>query len=102
MGKIGESSGWGQSDILGNNGDKSPKNLKFQSGDRDSISGEFGHPNRNVIQVIFLFRTTTRPTTTTQSNFDLNSNSGKWLPDPDLEECGYDLSTGQIIGKSYF
>ena len=25
MGKIGESSGWGQSNILGNNGDKSPK-----------------------------------------------------------------------------
>ena len=24
MGKIGESSGWGQSNILGNNGDKSP------------------------------------------------------------------------------
>ena len=25
MGKIGESLGWGQSNILGNNGDKSPK-----------------------------------------------------------------------------
>ena len=57
---------------------------------------------RNVKKIIFLFRTTTRPTTTTQSNFDLNSNSGKWLPDPDLEECGYDLSTGHIIGKSNF
>ena len=44
MVKIGKSLGWEQSNILGNNGDKSPKNLKFQSGDGDSISGEFGHP----------------------------------------------------------
>ena len=29
MGKIGESSGWGQSNILGNNGDKSPQKTQI-------------------------------------------------------------------------
>ena len=32
MGKIGESSGWGQSNIFGNNGDKSQKTLKVGTG----------------------------------------------------------------------
>jgi len=42
--------------------------------------------------------TTQRTTTTTQSNFDLNSDSGRWLPNPELEECGYSLQSGFIIG----
>ena len=45
LGKIVESSGWGQSDILEFNRDKSSKKHKFQGGDRDTISREFGHPN---------------------------------------------------------
>ena len=52
MGKIGESSGWGQSNILGNNGENPPKNHKFQSGDGDSFSGEFGHPTHYVLIII--------------------------------------------------
>ena len=44
MGRIGESSGWGQSNILGNNGDKSPKDPQISKWDGDSVFGEFGHP----------------------------------------------------------
>ena len=45
MGKIGESLGWGQSNILGNNGDKSPKKSQISKWGQDSISEEFAHPS---------------------------------------------------------
>ena len=51
MGKIWESFGWGEPNILGNTRDKFPKKLKFRGGGRDSISGEFGLTTRKLTHV---------------------------------------------------
>ena len=54
MGKIVKFLGWGQSNILGNNKDRSPQKLKFWGGDGDSIFGEFGHPSLDLSKEVLL------------------------------------------------